>query len=321
MTNQSSLHPAGVEADRIASLFWLYVAACTAVYVLVMAVILVAVWRRRERQQMPSSPDARPAASQERSLTRWVTIATAVTIAILFVLLVGDFRVGQELQATPEDDPLVIEITARQWWWEVRYKATDPGDMVITANEIHIPVGRTIEFEIKSPDVIHSFWVPNLQGKRDIIPGYVTKLRLRAEQPGTYWGQCAEFCGQQHATMRFAVVVESKEDFDAWYANQQKPGREPQSEGEKRGQQAFLKSTCINCHTIGGTPAFGLVGPNLTHLASRLKIASGTLPNQRGHLGGWVVDPQKIRPGVRMPVNPVKAEDLPSLLDYLESLK
>jgi cytochrome c oxidase subunit 2 len=220
-----------------------------------------------------------------------------------------------------DPNPLLLKVTARQWWWEVQYEEGGPSEFVTDANEIHLPVGRTVAIDLHSPDVIHSFWVPNLHGKRDMIPGHPTRIFLRADEPGTYWGQCAEFCGYEHAKMRFAVIVEPPDQFKSWLEAQRKPAAPPQSDSERRGQQVFLGTTCIMCHTIQGTPARGTVGPNLTHIASRTRLAAGTLPNTRGHLAGWVADPQRIKPGVRMPMNPLSPEELRTLLDYLESLK
>jgi cytochrome c oxidase subunit II len=169
--------------------------------------------------------------------------------------------------------------------------------------------------------VIHSFWVPNLHGKTDMIPGHTTRTFLRADRAGTYWGQCAEFCGHQHANMRFQVVVEPEEDFQKWLTAQLQSAPEPQTESQKRGRQVFLTKQCVLCHTIAGTPAHATVGPDLTHIASRPRIAAGTLPNNRGHLAGWITDAQSVKPGVRMPPNPLAPEELQALLDYLETLK
>ncbi len=250
-----------------------------------------------------------------------VTAAVAVTVALLLALLLGDFVTGRGLHELGGAELLTVRVTAHQWWWQFRYEAPVPSDMVETANEVHLPVGRTVRFKLESPDVIHSFWVPNLHGKKDVIPGHPTDLYLRADRPGAFWGQCAEFCGHQHATMRFRVVAEPEGDFNDWLEAQRRPAPEPTTETQSRGREVFLKTTCATCHTVQGTPAGGKVGPDLTHIAGREYIASGTLPNTRGHLGGWVSDPQSVRPGVRMPLNPLPPDDLRALLDYLESLK
>jgi cytochrome c oxidase subunit 2 len=197
----------------------------------------------------------------------------------------------------------------------------EPSNLLTTANEIHIPVGRPIDFELQSADVIHSFWIPNLSGKRDMIPGRATHTVMQADRPGTYWGQCAEFCGYEHAKMRFDVIAEPEADFQKWLAASRQPAAEPTTDSQKRGQQVFMGRSCVMCHTIQGTMAGGMIGPELTHLASRSKIAAGSLPNKRGHLAGWIADPQQIKPGIRMPPNALAPAELQALLDYLENLK
>jgi cytochrome c oxidase subunit 2 len=192
---------------------------------------------------------------------------------------------------------------------------------VITANEIHIPVGQPVEFQLKSRDVIHSFWVPTLHGKRDLIPRHVTTMTLQADRPGVYRGQCAEFCGYQHAHMAILVVAEPLEQFAAWLEHQRRPAAEPSDARQQRGQEVFLSAPCVMCHTIRGTLAGGRVAPDLTHIAGRHTLAAGTLPNTPGHLAGWIIDPQHIKPGNRMPAHSLNADDLQALLAYLGSLK
>jgi cytochrome c oxidase subunit 2 len=203
----------------------------------------------------------------------------------------------------------------------VHYVDPDPSKIVIDANELHIPAGEPVQVKVTSRDVIHSFWVPNIIGKRDLIPGYTSSLFLNADRPGTYRAQCAEFCGAQHAKMALPVIVHPRADFAAWLAEARAPAAEPNDSSAKEGEKVFLAGPCSSCHAITGSPAFGTVGPNLTHLASRKTLGAGTLPNTRGNLGGWVVDPQGIKPGVRMPSNQLEPKDLRALLDYLETLK
>ena len=318
---QSSLDPAGIQADRIRGLWDFYLWICIAVYVAVMGFVIAALLRRRGR---PGSdrPMTSPPASQELRAGIVVAAAIAVTVLILFTFLIAEFAVGQRIHALDDEQALKIRVTGHQWWWEVRYDDPVPANIVMTANEIHIPGGRTIAFELTSTDVIHSFWVPNLHGKTDMIPGHLSRTFIRADRPGEYWGQCAEFCGLQHANMRLQVIVYDKEeDFQRWLESQRQPAPDPTTERQKRGQQVFLSGSCVMCHTITGTPAGSKVGPDLTHIASRPRIAAGTLSNNRGNLGGWVTDPHGIKPGVRMPQNPLAPDDLQSLLDYLESLK
>jgi cytochrome c oxidase subunit 2 len=242
-------------------------------------------------------------------------------VAILLTFLVYDLSVGRATTGVPIRDPLTIELTGHQWWWEATYSGPSPRDRFTTANEIHIPVGRPVHIRSTSRDVIHSFWVPNIIGKRDLIPGYTSSLFLNADKPGVYRAQCAEFCGHEHAKMALPVVVHSKADFASWLAEARTPAAEPSDSSAQQGRKVFMAGPCSSCHAITGTPAFGTIGPNLTHLASRRTIGAGTLPNTRGNLGGWVVDPQAIKPGVRMPSNQLEPKDLRALLDYLQSLK
>lgn len=319
--NQSALNPAGIQAERISELWWLYFWVCITVYTLVMLLVLGAVFWRRSRQAEPEAPTISPSPRQEQRFTWVVSGAVLTTTAILFTLLIGDYVTGRSIHAMDDDEALRVRITGHQWWWEIEYHDPVPSNIVTTANELHLPVARPVYIELRSNDVIHSLWIPNLHGKADLIPGYVVSTVLRVDRPGTYFGQCAEYCGYQHANMRLVVVAETEEQFDRWLRAQRQPAREPSTDSQRQGQQVFLGSTCIMCHTIQGTPARATVGPNLTHVGSRSKIAAGTLPNTRGHLGGWIVDPQRIKPGVRMPLNTLAPDDLRALLDYLESLK
>jgi cytochrome c oxidase subunit 2 len=321
---QASMDPAGSPARQISGLWWLYCGVGIGVYVITMLFVLFAVRRKRRVEGPSDAPvvDTAPEPVRERRLTVVVSVAMGLTTIILIVLMFAEFATTRAVASLSGDaNPMKIRIIARQWWWEVRYEERPTSETVITANEIHIPVGRTIQFDLQSPDVIHSFWVPKLSGKKDIIPGHGASLYLRAEEPGTYFGQCAEFCGYQHAKMRFVVVAESEEAFQKWRASQLQPANAPATAMQQRGQEVFLGSTCVMCHTVSGTTARGTVGPNLTHVASRDKIAAGSLPNTPGHLAGWITDPQKIKPGVRMPQHNLAPADLRALLEYLESLK
>jgi len=245
-----------------------------------------------------------------------------VTTVTLFALMIASFRTGRAIDTLSQaQDPLSIRVTGQQWWWQIEYQDPTPANMVTTANEIHIPVGRPIKLELVSHDVIHSFWLPNLHGKKDLIPNYPTTLFFQADEPGIYWGQCAEFCGFEHAKMRFMVIAEPQEDFDRWYASSQQPAQEPVTDSQKFGRDIFLKSVCTQCHTIQGTPANGRVGPNLTHVDSKPYIASGSLQNNRENLANWITDPQAIKPGIRMPMNTYSPEELNALVDYIQSLK
>lgn len=234
---------------------------------------------------------------------------------VLSIVFVFTLR-SMQILAHDDDPPLVIEIVGRLWWWEVRY----PDYNIITANEIHIPVGFPIEFRLTSAEVIHSFWVPELHGKMDLIPGQTNTLQLQADQARTYRGICAEFCGLQHAKMHFLVIAQPADEFNQWLIQQQQPVSTPQDESILRGQQVFFEVGCATCHAIGGTNAVSAFGPNLTHFASRQTIGAASLLNNRGNLAGWIVNAHSIKPGSHMPPMDIPAEDLHPLLDYLETL-
>ena len=322
---QAALDPAGAQSSRITSLWWLFCWTCAAVYVLTMAVIVIGVIRKRRRADEPDAPappTTTPDPAREHRASLIVAAALAVTIVILFVFMFGDFFTGRALASLSGDkSAMTIRLTGHQWWWEARYEDAVTSNTFTTANEIHIPVGRTIQFQLESADVIHSFWVPRLHGKKDMIPGHSTKLYLKADKPGVYYGQCAEFCGHQHANMRIVVVAQPHEEFEAWRTAQIRPAGEPPYPNLKHGRDVFMQNSCAMCHTIRGTTAGGRVGPDLTHVGSRQLLASNTIPNKPGHLAGWILDPQKIKPGVRMPQNAVDPHDLRALLEFLESLK
>jgi len=262
------------------------------------------------------------AAEGERRVRRTVTIATAVTAAILMVFLVASYLTGRAYAVTPLGGrPLQVSVIGHQWWWEVVYSDSITSRSVTTANEIHVPTGRNVVLKLSSTDVIHSFWVPNLSGKKDLIPGYGTTTWFRVDRPGIYRGQCAEFCGHQHANMGLLVIAESPARFADWYERQLQPSDTPAAPLLRKGQQAFLDRSCVMCHTVRGTPAGSHVGPDLTHVGGRMTLAAATIPNNRGYLGGWVLDPQGIKPGAHMPPNDIPASELQALLSYLESLR
>jgi len=210
------------------------------------------------------------------------------------------------------------------WWWEVRYRDAATGAQVVTANEIRIPVGRPVYFGLGSADVIHSFWVPSLGGKMDMLPGRVQHLLLQADRPGTWRGQCAEYCGEQHARMALHVVAEEPAAFDAWLAAQARPANDATASQEvARGREAFLAHRCNACHTVRGVSEESRLGPDLTHVGSRLHLGAGTVPNDPGQLAAWVAHTQQLKPGARMPSSGARiAEaDLRSIAAWLTQLK
>jgi cytochrome c oxidase subunit II len=311
--NQAMLNPQGPPARSIAAFTWVLFGVCTVVYVAVLAALWWALARRRR--------DTDEHAATTQRMTRTVVAATVLTAATLVVLTISSEVAGRGLTGGREPGAITVEVIGHQWWWDFLYRDVTPSDVVNSPNELHIPVGLPVVLEFSSRDVIHSFWVPNLQGKRDLVPGQVTRMWIQADAAGTYRGQCAEFCGHQHANMAFIVVAEPMEQFQSWLQAQRRPAPEPASEEARRGRDVFLRSTCATCHTIRGTDAGSRFGPDLTHVASRQTIAAGTLPNTRGHLAGWIADSQSIKPGNRMPPNPLNASDLQAVLSYVRSLR
>ena len=321
---QSAIDPTGPQAGKIATLLWFFIWLLTAIFVIVMALTLWTLMRRhRGIDQEPLEAAHKPSEQTEKRLTRVVTGATVATVLILFVLLGLSVFTGKAIASlgNTTKNGMVIELTGNQWWWQVQYDNPDSSRVLVTANEIHIPVGRPVLILGKSNDVIHSFWVPNLHGKRDLIPSRTTTEWIQADHPGAFRGQCAEFCGLQHAHMILWVIAEPEAKFDAWLNQQLQPAATPTDPTKQRGQQVFLNNACQYCHTIRGTTAAGQEAPDLTHFASRRGIAANTLPNSMGNLGGWIVDPQSIKPGNHMATIALNSEDLQPLLEYLESLR
>jgi cytochrome c oxidase subunit II len=317
---QSALEPMGPQAGHVHDLWLLMLWMCTVAGVLIVIAMLVGVWRApRARELTP--PQAGLAREPEPRLRNWVLGALTVSTLGLFVVLVASITTDRAIARLPLADGVSIEVTGHQWWWEVRYDNDDPSQIFTTANEIHVPVGKPVMLKLQSSDVIHSFWAPNLAGKKDLIPGHTLTLQFRADKPGTYRTQCAEFCGFQHANMALLVTAESPEDYGHWLQAQLKPATEPSTPDQQRGKDVFLGSTCPMCHTVQGTNAQGRRAPDLTHLASRATLAAGSVPNTRGHLAGWIVDPHSIKPGVNMPSNTLAPQDLQALLAYLGNLK
>lgn len=278
------------------------------------AVTLLAIgWVRRRRPGLPLiGPD--------EGLSYGLVIAFGMLIPLgvnLAVFVVANFVVAKATDAPdPSSTQMTIDVVGHQWFWEVRY----PGTAAVTANEIHIPVGTRVNVVATADDVIHSFWVPSLNRKIDMIPGLANRVLLEADRAGRFRGQCAEFCGTQHAHMSMYVIAEPPDRFRAWLANQASAARTPTTAEERRGEQVFLQQACAGCHTIRGTGASGSVGPDLTHLQSRTTLAALTIPNRRGYLGGWILDPQHVKPGNRMPGIDLSGSDFNAVLAYLESL-
>lgn len=311
---------AGTPAERIARLAWLLIIVSAVTYLLVLVATGLAMRRARARRTRGELADTHPETAKR--LTRNVAIATIATTLILLAYVTATALTGKAI-AWPLDaqQPLTVEVTGHQWWWQFRYRDTVPSNWLTTSNELHIPIGRPVRVILLSNDVIHSFWIPELHGKQDAIPGHRNTTWIQADRPGVWKAQCAEFCGHQHAKMAFDVVAESPARFNQWYVSQLASAQSPTDSSAQRGHDVFMQRTCIMCHTINGTQAGSSVGPELTHIASRPSIAAGTLPNTRENLGRWILNPQLIKPGVLMPPNALSPADMKALLDYLETLK
>jgi cytochrome c oxidase subunit 2 len=314
--NQSVLSPAGIQASSIHQLWSLMLWVAVAVFTVVLASVFIALVRGRR-----NGTRGDPQLPSEAVLSRTVGVAVGLTVAILIVLLTASIWTGRTVGSLRASSAVTIAITGHQWWWEIQYQDAIPNRQVVTANELHIPVNRPVVLKVTSRDVIHSFWVPNLQGKRDLIPGYTTALWLQADRPGVFRGQCAEFCGIQHAHMALDVVAEPDSDFEGWLEAMRQPAREPPDPAARKGRDVFMQARCAGCHTVRGSDAAGQVAPDLTHLATRGTLGAGTLPNTPQHLAEWIRNPQRMKPGNQMPPHPLAADDLQALVVYLETLR
>lgn len=304
---QSALVAHGPEAASVAQLAWIMFGGATLIFLLVMAALAVA---------GRGSPRWRHVLSSDRFIV-WSGIL--VPIAVLTGLLTYGLMLTGFRTASASPDALRIEVTGEQWWWRVRY-APETEESVEAANEIRIPVGRDVELQLGSRDVIHSFWVPNLGGKLDMIPGKANRLRLHASRAGTYRGQCAEFCGGPHALMGFHVVAMEAAAFEAWLAHQR--GAAAQPAAAAAGRAVFFKAGCQGCHTVRGTEARGTIGPDLTHVAGRTSLGGAILPNDADGIRRWVRNNQHLKPGNRMPSFAfLESGDLESLATWLRTLK
>jgi cytochrome c oxidase subunit 2 len=310
----------GPQAGHIASLWNVFLVICTVVFALVLLALVLAV-QRAPRIHTQEPPDLSTVNVPEPRLHR--TVATAVTLAVLglLVLLVASVFTDRALARLPLKNAINIEVTAHQWWWSVKYVNGPVSETFETANEIHVPVGRPVVVQLNADDVIHSLWVPSLAGKRDLIPGRTATMTFQADQPGIYRGQCAEFCGFQHAFMAFEVQAQPAAEYEQWRQLQLKPPGEPGDATAQRGKMLFQSVSCAMCHAVQGTIAGARTGPDLTHVASRRSLAAGTLPNTPANLASWIADPQKHKPGTNMPANPLSGADLAALVAYLGTLK
>jgi cytochrome c oxidase subunit 2 len=307
-SGQSVLTPHSGPEHSITTLWWvMFGGACVGFTVI--ATLLLLGWIRRNRASLPFG-------GSERAATRLVVgLGIGTPIVLLTALFVWSdvFVIRSTAAPSPSSTALTVHVIGHQWFWEIRYG----GGQATTADELHIPVRTRVDVVGTTADVIHSLWVPELNRKIDLIPGRTSSVLLYADRAGSYLGQCAEFCGLQHAHMELVVVAESRARFRQWLQTQGSPA----SSASTPGLRLFLSEGCDNCHQIRGTPARAHVGPDLTHVASRATLAAGTIPNDRAHLTAWLHDPQKVKPGTKMPRLPLSQRDVATLVDYLEGLK
>ena len=309
--SQSALEAAGSSAIALKHLIILIVVVCAVVWCLVMAVLAWSLLRPRSKREL---------AGNDRKAAKVVAAAVAATVLIISGLTIASFYITRQIGQASET-ALAVTVRGQQWWWQFIYSHNESGGGFQTANELHIPVGKDVTLRLESVDVIHSFWVPSLAGKMDLIPGRINELTLHAERPGTYRGQCAEYCGLQHSHMAVLVIAEDEESYRRWLQGQRHEQLPPTDTQVAAGEAVFMSKPCAACHTIRGTSAVGTTGPDLTHVGSRQTIAAGLLPNTRGSLAAWIADPQTLKPGNNMPLVPLSSQELKQVSAYLESLK
>lgn len=310
---QTVFQPAGPVARIQLNLLSLSIWIVSIIFVVVFAILLYVLWRFRAR---PNSP--KPAEIEGNHVLEIVW--TVIPILILVVMAVPTIKDAFALAAPPSPDAMQVKVIGHQWWWEFQY----PGLGVVTGNELHIPQGQRVDLTITSTDVIHSFWIPRLAGKMDAVPNRDNHMWFQGDETGTFYGQCAQFCGDSHANMRMRVVVDSKADFAAWVAKWQQGEVKPDAANALavQGEKLFMgDQPCYTCHAITGSKAQGKVGPNLTLLGSRSIIAAGTLANTPEHLQEWLHDPQAVKPGALMPNLHLSDDQMKALAAFLESQK
>lgn len=317
---QTAFDVASDQGVIVSDLWTLMLWICGVMYLLVMIFLGHALWRARH--VLTAEPVVHGSASAtERPLRLALGGWFGLIVVGLIVLSLATFFIDRSLAHAEQEHALKIKVTAAQWWWKIEYEDPTPSRRLITANELRLPVGQPALLELHSEDVIHSFWIPNLGGKEDLIPGRVNSMVLTPRREGDYRGQCAEFCGLQHAKMAIDATVMNERDFTAWREQQLAPAPAPNTPQLARGQEVFMSGPCATCHQIVGTQAAGRTGPDLTHLASRRTIAAGARPYSFEALRDWLRDPQSVKPGNHMPVVQLSDSDLNALTAYLDSLK
>jgi cytochrome c oxidase subunit 2 len=313
---QSSFNAQAAQSAEIKRILVIFLAVSTVVWIAVMLVLLFGLIRRKANRGHPLDFHE----GFERSAGNVILmagIATTITVLALSVVSYG----AQRTVFANDPSAVTVKVTGHQWWWEVEYQADSPHLSFTTANDIRVPVGQPVTIELESADVIHSFWVPSLTGKMDLVTGQQNTVQFTAKTPGVYRGQCAEFCGIQHAHMAFSVTALPPDDYRRWRDHQNQGATAPSDQLSIRGEQLFRGRGCGLCHTIRGTLAGGHLGPDLTHMASRETIAAGTLPRNTGNLAAWIADPQHIKPGNLMPKMSLRSDELIAIVHYLEQLQ
>jgi cytochrome c oxidase subunit 2 len=324
--NLSIFDPASPSAEAIRSLSLLVAGISAFIFLIVEGVLIYAIGRFRSRgaPRLVEPPQVYGSKAIEIA---W-TAAPALIVFILVLVVTRTLWAVNRPRPEPKpgDQALFVTVVGHQWWWEYRYESYDGRQLdIITANELHMPasgagVNRPVYLKLQSADVCHSFWVPRLAGKTDLIPGRTNELWFQTDKPGLYLGQCAEYCGTQHANMLLRVNVDEPADFDHWLEHEAKSAGEPDDPPAKLAQATFLGQSCVNCHRVRGTSARGIFGPDLTHLMNRQTLAAGMVPNSPENLRRWLENPQVVKPGCLMPAFGLTAEQLDRICQYLATL-
>jgi cytochrome c oxidase subunit 2 len=316
-TPMSYLKSFGAKADEILPLTWGLMVISIAVTVIVASLLI---WALIASPRCAAGSEQPLPVDRPKGGLSWIYIGVGISSLVLFASAVWTMVTLAAVSHPTEKPAFTIEVTGHQWWWQVRYLSDDSSRTFVTANEIHVPVGKPVAVKLASADVIHSFWVPALTGKTDLIPGQTNATWFEASKPGIYRGQCTEYCGLQHAHMGLLVIASPPDQFEAWWNRQLEPAPAPAAEGIEQGKTTFI-GRCGICHSVRGTRAGGIVGPDLSHLMLRRTIAAVTLPNNTGNLAGWISDPQHVKPGSYMPDPEVTPAQLQDILSYLHTLK
>lgn len=319
LVSPTPFRPAGAAAARLATLGISTTVIVSVVSAAVFVVMAVALWRRRTGGPADPLAPPSPGVPDNRRAFRWILGGTIGTGLLLVAFAIVSLATLSAARTPPGVEPVTVRVIGHRWWWQVEYVGRDSSIQAVSANEVHIPVGGSVRVELLSDDVIHSFWVPELQGKTDVIPGKPNSTWIEADRPGVYRGLCAEYCGLQHAHMDFLVVAEPRAQFEQWLARERLSAS---ASDTSAGARVFAGSSCGLCHAIRGTGQLGAVGPDLTHFGSRRTIGAGVVPNNRAYLTAWIVDAQHFKPGILMPtIGTPKGGSLGALTTYLESLK